>query len=112
MNILGDWKWNAALTSFVLFTALVGWLPGPQAESADAIKDAAPAASPADLSPVGPGPAPDELEGMLHYTVQDDDTVAKIARLFVVSEEEIRWANRIPEGGEPVVGKDLRIPAQ
>ena len=112
MNILGDWKWYAALAVFAHFTALVVWLPGPQSTPADAIKDAAPAASPADLSPVGPCPAPDELESMLHYTVQDDDTVFSIARLFVVSEEEIRWANRIPEGGEPVVGKDLRIPAQ
>ena len=110
MNILGDWKWNAALAIFVVFTALVVWLPGPQAESADVIKAAAPTASPADLSPVGPGPAPDELEGMLYYTVQDDDTVFSIARLFVVSEEDLRWANHLPEGGEVVAGDKIRVP--
>ena len=111
MNILGDWKWYAALAIFALFMALVVWLPGPQAESADVIKAAAPTASPADLSPVGPGPTPDELESMLHYTVQDDDTVAKIARLFVTSEEELRWANHIHEGDEFAPGDKILVPA-
>ena len=111
MNILRDWKWYAALTVFVLFTALVVWLPGPQAESADASAVAAPTPGPADLSPGRPAPTPDELEGMLYYTVQDDDTVFSIARLFVVSEEDLRWANHLPDGGEVVAGDKIRVPA-
>ena len=47
---------------------------------------------------------------MLQYTVQDDDTVAKIARLFVIAEEDLRWANRIPEGGEFASGDKIWIP--
>ena len=111
MNILRDWKWYAAMAVFVLFTALVVWLPGPQAKPAAASAVATPTASPADLSSNRHAPTPDELEGMLYYTVQDDDTVFSIARLFVVSEEDIRWANRMPEGGEAVAGDRIRVPA-
>ena len=111
MNILGDWKWYAALTVFVLFTALVVWLPGPQAKPAAANTVASPTASPADLSSNRPAPTPDELEGMLYYTVQDDDTVFSIARLFVVSEENLRWANHLPEGGDVVAGDKILVPA-
>ena len=111
MNILGDWKWYAALAVFVLFTALVVWLPGPQAKPADASAVSTPTASPADLTPVRPAPTPDQLESMLNYTVQECDTVFSIARLFVVPEEEIRWANRMPEGGEVVAGDKIRVPA-
>ena len=59
-----------------------------------------------------PDPTPDETDAMLYYTVQDDDTVAGIARLFVVSEEDLRWANHIPEGGEVNAGEKIRVPAQ
>lgn len=111
MNILRDWKWYGALTVFALFTALVVWLPAPQAKPAAVNTVATPTANPADLSPVGPGPTPDELESMLHYTVQDDDTVAKIARLFVTSEEELRWANHIHEGDEFAPGDKILVPA-
>ena len=110
MIILGDWKWYAALAVFVLFTALVVWLPGPQAKPAAANTVATPTASPADLSSNRLTPTPDELEGMLYYTVQDDDTVFSIARLFVVSEEDLRWANHLPEGGEVVAGDKIRVP--
>ena len=111
MNILRDWKWHAALAAFALFTALVVWLPGPQAESATVSAVATTTASPADPSSNRPAPTPDELEGMLQYTVQDDDTVFSIARLFVVSEGDLRWANRMPEGGEVVAGDKIRVPA-
>lgn len=47
---------------------------------------------------------------MLQYTVQDGDTVYGIARLFVISEEDLRWANRIPEGGEFAPGDSIWIP--
>ena len=47
---------------------------------------------------------------MLQYTVQDGDTVESIARLFVILEEDLRWANRIPEGGEVAPGDSIWIP--
>jgi len=37
--------------------------------------------------------------------------VDRFARLFVVREEEIRWANRIIEGGEVIAGDKIRVPA-
>ena len=111
MNILRDWKWYASLAVFALFTALVVWLPAPQAKPAAVNTVASPTASPADLSSNRPAPTPDELEGMLYYTVQDDDTVFSIARLFVVSEADLRWANRMPEGSEVVAGDKIRVPA-
>lgn len=109
MRFLGDWKWYAALTVFMLFTALVFWLPRPQA---------APVAAPTPPSPNDttdmfsgrPEPTADERKNMLQYTVQDDDTVYSIARLFVVSEEDLRWANQISEGGEFNHGDSIWIP--
>ena len=111
MKIRGDWKWYAALAVFVVFTALVVWLPAPQAKPAAANTVATPPASPTAPSSNRPAPTPDELEGMLYYTVQNDDTVFSIARLFVVSEEDLRWANRMPEGGEVIAGDRIRVPA-
>ena len=111
MNMLGDWKWHAALAVFVVFTFFIIWLPGPQAKPAAESAVTTTTVNPADLAPRRPAPTPDQLESMLHYTVQDDDTVASIARLFVVPEEEIRWANRIIEGGEVIAGDKIRVPA-
>lgn len=111
MNILRDWKWYAALAVFVVFTALVVWLPAPQAKPAAVNTVATPPASPTDPSSNRPAPTSDELEGMLQYTVQDDDTVFSIARLFVVSEADLRWANHLPEDGEVVAGDKIRVPA-
>ena len=111
MNILRDWKWHAALGVFVVFTALVIWMPGPQAKPAAVSAVATPTASPIDLTPVRPAPTPDERESMLRYMVQDGDTVFSIARLFVVPEEKIRWANRISEDGEFAPGDKILVPA-
>ena len=111
MKLLADWKWYAALAVFVLFTALVVWLPRPQA--APVAATASPSTNDTtDMSSGRPEPTAVERENMLQYTVQDDDTVAKIARLFVTSEEELRWANHIPEGGEFAPGDKIRIPVQ
>ena len=110
MKLLGDWKWYAALVVFVLFTALVAWLPRPRAEPAAATPPPSPNGT-ADMSSARPEPTDDKRENMLQYTVQDDDTVAKIARLFVTSEEELRWANHIPEGGEFAPGDKIWVPA-
>ena len=111
MRMLGDWKWYVALAVFVLFTALVVWLPRPQAAPAAATPPSSPNVT-TDMSSGRPEPTADERESMLQYTVQDDDTVAKIARLFVTSEEELRWANHIPEGGEFAPGDKIWVPAQ
>lgn len=111
MNILRDWKWFAALTGFALFTAVVVWLPRPHTAPAAATDPPSPNGT-ADMPSGRPEPTANEREKMLQYTVQDDDTVAKIAHLFVISEEDLRSANRISEGGELVVGKNLWIPTQ
>ena len=47
---------------------------------------------------------------MLQYTVQDGDTVESIARLFVIAEEEMQWANNVSEGGEFASGDKIWIP--
>ena len=109
MRLFSDWKWYAALTVFVLFTALVVWLPRPQAAPAAATAAPSPSST-ADTPPGRPDPSADERESMLQYTVQSDDTVYSIARLFVVSEEDLRWANHIPEGGEFTHGESIWIP--
>ncbi len=110
MRLLGDWKWYAALAVFVFFTALVVWLPRPQAAPAAVMDPLSPNVT-ADMSSGRPDPSADEREHMLQYTVQDDDTVAKIARLFVTSEDELRWANNISEGGEFNPGDKIWVPA-
>ena len=110
MNILGDWKWYAALAVFALFTAFVICLPGPQAKSVTPVAPPAPVASQAELPPGRPEPTADERESMLQYTVQEGDTVSGIARLFVITEEDLRWANNISEGGEFAPGDSIWIP--
>ena len=110
MRLFGDWKWYAALAVFGLFTALVVWLPGPQPKPTDAIAAPAPDLGPTDQSPVRPDPTPAEHEAMLQYTVQEGDTVSGIARLFVITEEDLRWANNISEGGEFAPGDSIWIP--
>ena len=93
----------------MLFTILVIWLPAPQATPAATATAVSPSRA-ADMPPARPGPSADEREDMLQYTVQDDDTVAKIARLFVIAEEDLRWANNISEGGEFAPGDSIWIP--
>ena len=110
MRLFGDWKWYAALAALVLLTALVVWLPRPQAKPAAIAIDPSPKET-ADMPPTRPDPTVDEQESMLRYTVQDGDTVFGIARLFVVSEQDLRWANHLPEDGEVVAGDRIRMPA-
>ena len=109
--MLGDWKWYAALTLFVLFTALVAWLPRPRAEPAAATPPPSPNGT-ADMSSARPEPTDDKRENMLQYTVQDGDTVYGIARLFAVSEGNLRWANNLPEDDDLTAGVKIWIPAQ
>ena len=109
MKLLGDWKWYTALAVFVLFTALVVWLPLPHTAPASATPPPSPNGT-ANMPSGRPEPTADDRENMLQYTVQDGDTVESIARLFVISEEDLRWANRIPEGGEFASGDKIWIP--
>ena len=107
--MLGDWKWYAALAVFVLFTALVVWLPRPQVAPAATAKPHSPNGT-VDMPSGRPEPTADDRESMLQYTVQDGDTVESIARLFVIAEEEMRWANNVSEGGEFASGDKIWIP--
>ena len=111
MKMSGDWKWYAALAVFMLFTALVVWLPRPQAAPAAVTDPLSPNVT-TNIPPGRPESTADERESMLQYTVQDDDTVHSIARLFVISEEDLRWANNISEGGEFAPGDKIWVPAQ
>ena len=111
MKLLADWKWYAALAVFALFTALVVWLPGPRTKPAATVMAPPSPNGATDMPSDRPDPTPDETDAMLYYTVQDNDTVASIARLFVTSEEELRWANHIPEGGEFAPGDKIWVPA-
>ena len=116
MRLLGDWKWNAALAVFALFAALVVWLPGPGAKPTDALTASSATglcgADTADMPPsVRPDPTAAEYEAMLQYTVQEGDTVAGIARLFHASEENLRWANHILDGGDFTPGEKIWLPA-
>ena len=102
-------KWYAALAFFVLFTALVVWLPRPQAAPAVVTVPPSPG-SVADMPPTRPNSTPAEYDDMLQYTAQNGDTVSSIARLFAVSEEDLRSANRIPANGEITPGDKIWIP--
>ena len=112
MSILRDWKWYGALAVFALFTAFVICLPGPQAKSVTSVAPPAPVASQAELPPGRPEPTPAEIDDMLQYTVQEGDTAAGIARLFVVSEDALRRANQIPDDDDLTPGRMIWIPAQ
>ena len=95
---LGDWKWKGALLLFVAVAAAVVFVPLPHPPPP-------PAPAPAESS--APLPDPDT---MLCYTVQDGDTAAGIARLFVVSLDEFRRVNGIAPGDDVIPGTKVWIP--
>lgn len=99
----------------------------PKAEEPAAVAPApAPAEKPAEpavapLPPPVPEPAPVAAvvppaapaagqEGLLDYTVQAGDTAESIARLFVVSKDEILRINNVPAGSEVSAGQKIKIP--
>ena len=90
----------------------------PQAEKKDEAKpaDAPVAPLPAPVPEVVPAPAPEAAaasglqDTMLDYNVQDGDTVEGIARLFVVSADEIRKVNGLAAGAEVAPGQKIKIP--
>ena len=91
----------------------------PKAEKpAEAAAPVEPAVAPlpAPVSEVAPAPAPEAApasgfqDAMLDYNVQEGDTVEGIARLFVVSADEIRKVNGLAPGAEVVPNKTIKIP--
>ena len=112
MKPFGGWKWNAVLAVFGAFTTLVVCWPRPSTRAGATIAQPAPTDFSATMPPsVRPDPTPAERDDMLQYTVQAGDTMAEIARLFVVSEEEIRRANHIPEDRDFTPGDKILIPS-
>lgn len=112
MRLIRDWKWYAALAVFALFTTFIVCLPRPSSKPEDMSAPPTPNAAPAVLPPARPDPTPAEYDAMLRYTVQEGDTATSIARLFAISEEELRWANHVPDGSDLAVGVMIWIPAQ
>lgn len=47
-----------------------------------------------------------------YYTVQQGDTLKKIAEKFSTTPEAVRKANSIPEGKEPLSGQKIFVPAK
>ena len=112
-------------------------IPGAKAEAQKeaAQPEAKPAAQPAVVAPAAPeaapvsaaapvvpvpeaaaavapaAPAPDaSQEAMLDYTVQEGDTAEGIARLFVVSKDDILKVNNIAAGEDVKAGQKIKIP--
>jgi membrane-bound lytic murein transglycosylase D len=54
--------------------------------------------------------SPDERMRVNHYVVQHGDTMARIARHFGTTPDEIRQLNDLPSGAV-VIGNELRVPA-
>lgn len=90
----------------------------PKAEKKAETKAVEPAVAPlpAPVPEVAPAPAPEAAvasgvqDAMLDYNVQEGDTVEGIARLFVVSADEIRKVNGLAPGAEVVPNKTIKIP--
>lgn len=103
---------TAAPAPVVEPAAAIETLPVPAPEAA------MPAAEPAVLQPVAPAPvmdapaapAPMSSESALDYSVQEGDTLDSIAKIFIVSKEDIMRLNNIvdPQGVKP--GQKLKIP--
>ena len=63
-------------------------------------------------SPPAPAPVapPATNDGSFVYTVQRGETLAEIARAFIVDVDEIRKLNNIPAGGDVKVNDQIKIP--
>lgn len=83
--------------------------------AAPAVTPAAPAdpATPPVVEPAAPAALDADAaaqDGMLDYTVQIGDTVDSIARLFVVSREDILRVNNLSADSDVKLGQVIRIP--
>jgi len=59
---------------------------------------------------VAPAPPPMSTEAALDYTVQDGDTLDSIAKIFIVSKEDIMRLNNIVDAQSVKTGQKLKIP--
>jgi len=88
--------------------------PVPAAEPAVVQPVAAPAALEAPAAPapavMAPAPPPMSTEAALDYTVQDGDTLDSIAKIFIVSKEDIMRLNNIVDPQSVKTGQKLKIP--
>ena len=99
-------------------------IPGkaaPAAAEPVATPTVEPVAAPVEAPAVEPPPAPDPAaaapalsapgqEQPLDYTVQPDDTVDSIARLFIVRKEDIMKLNNITDPASLKPGQRIKIP--
>ena len=108
-RLAADWKWHAAYLLLLLVAVVVLLMPGPRRPAQPAPDPGRTDAAPPAVAPVAPvnSPATDDL---LDYTVQDNDTVASIARLFAVEPEALRAANGWAAGKELEPGMRIKIP--
>lgn len=100
----GDWRWKSALGVLAVFAAFVVAWPLPESD---------PPPLPVPAEPENPPPPSEpDYAGMVQYRVQADDTLESIARLFVVSPDDLRRVNDVPDGRDIVHGQRIWIPAQ
>ena len=93
-------------------------VPAPVVEPVAPAAPEAPAAEPVVMQPVAPAPAmeapaapaPISNESALDYTVQEGDTLDSIAKIFIVSKEDIMRLNGIVDPQGVKTGQKLKIP--
>ncbi|MGD9612605.1 MAG: LysM peptidoglycan-binding domain-containing protein [Kiritimatiellia bacterium] len=87
-----------------------------EAQTAEAPVAPLPAPVPEAAPAVAPAPAPEAApasgfqDAMLDYTVQEGDTIEGIARLFVVSKDDILKVNGLAAGAEVAPNQKIKIP--
>jgi len=120
----GDWKWTVAVGGLVIGAAAVVLWPLPRPESVEPVVEAEEEPLPAPEMADDEFDEPDEpyraarnfaanrndIEGMLHYRVQEGDTVEGICRLFVIPERDFYEANRLSPGAYIRPGDVVLIP--
>ena len=113
IHLFRNWKWSLACALLALAAGFVAFWPVP-GDSLEAIP-AAPA-----IPDAPPTPAADqlcdhcgerhEIEPQLSYRVQSGDSVASIARLFVVPESTLRHVNGLADEDDVSPSMVLLVP--
>lgn len=81
----------------------------PAKDAAPVVEEAAPAAA-EDAPAAAPEDVGEHFEPDLQYTVQPDDTVSTVAKLFSVREADLRKANKLKADQELVPNSRIVIP--
>lgn len=107
-RLASDRKWLFAFLLLLACAVAVVLIPGPRRHSIPP-PPPDPATVQTAVHPIEPNarPASDDL---LDYTVQENDTVATIAHLFVIREEDLRSVNGWAAGEELEPGMRIKIP--